>query len=222
MSRPSPLAPRSGGKLRLAVLLSGSGTTLQNFIDLIAAGKLPAEIVLAVSSRRDAFGLERARRAGIPAKVIRPRDFASEAEFTAATFGAIEKVGADLALFAGYMVKLGVPAEWAGRVMNVHPALLPAFGGRGMYGHFVHEAVLEHGCRVTGATVHFVDGEYDRGPIVLQKAIEVAADDTPDSLAERVQVAERDIYPEAVRLYAAGRLQVAGRRVSILPAGRKG
>jgi phosphoribosylglycinamide formyltransferase-1 len=113
------------------------------------------------------------------------------------------------------MLQLDVPDRWAGRVMNVHPALLPAFGGKGMYGHFVHEAVLRHGCRVTGATVHFVDNEYDHGPIVLQKAVEVLADDTPDSLAERVQGAEREIYPEAVRLFAAGRLRIEGRRVRI-------
>ena len=204
-------------RLGLAVLLSGGGTTLQNFIDLAAAGQLPVEIVLVISSRRDAFGMERARKAGIPAEVVRPRDFASEKEFAAAVFAAVEKSGAELICLAGFMVKLGVPAAWANRVMNVHPALLPAFGGRGMYGHFVHEAVLEHGCRVTGATVHFVDNEYDHGPIVLQKAVEVRGDDTPDALAERVQAAEREIFPEAVRLYAAGRLVVERGRVRVLP-----
>jgi phosphoribosylglycinamide formyltransferase-1 len=204
-------------RLRVAVLLSGSGTTLQNFIDLAAAGKLPVEIALVISSRRDAFGLERARTAGIPAEAIRPRDFGSGQEFADAVFGRVEAAGAELALFAGFMVKLGIPGRWKNRVMNVHPALLPAFGGQGMYGHFVHEAVLAQGCRVTGATVHFVDNEYDRGPIILQKAVEVREDDTAETLAARVQAAEREIYPEALRLFAAGRLAAAGRRVRILP-----
>jgi len=213
---PNP-EPRTPGKLRLAVLLSGSGTTLQNFIDLIAAGRLPAEIVLVVSSRKDAYGLERARKAGIPAVVLRPKDFAAQQEFTAAVFAEVEKARAGLVCFAGFMVKLGIPKRWANRVMNVHPALLPAFGGQGMYGHFVHEAVLAAGCKVTGATVHLVDNEYDRGPIVLQKAVEVRAEDTADTLAARVQAAERELYPQAVSLYAAGRLSVRGGRVQVLP-----
>jgi formyltetrahydrofolate-dependent phosphoribosylglycinamide formyltransferase len=208
-------------KLRLAVLLSGSGTTLQNLIDLAAAGQLPAEIVLVVASRRDAFGLERARQAGIPTAVLRPRDFPSGAEFTAGVFGKVEEAGAELVCLAGFMVKIGLPARWANRVMNVHPALLPAFGGQGMYGHFVHEAVLAAGCKVTGASVHFVDREYDHGPIILQKPVEVRGDDTAETLAARVQAAEREIYPEAVRLFAAGRLAVEGRRVRILPEGSR-
>jgi formyltetrahydrofolate-dependent phosphoribosylglycinamide formyltransferase len=209
----------SAKKLRLAVLLSGSGTTLQNFIDLAAAGNLPGEVVVVVSSRSDAFGLERARRAGIPTAVVRRRDFPSTGEFSAAVWAEVEPSGADLVLFAGFMVQLEIPAKWAGRVMNVHPALLPAFGGRGCYGHFVHEAVLEHGCKVTGATVHFVDNEYDRGPIAVQKAVEVREGDDAESLAERVQAAEREIYPQAVALFAAGRLKVEGRRVRVLPEG---
>jgi formyltetrahydrofolate-dependent phosphoribosylglycinamide formyltransferase len=201
--------------LRVAVLLSGSGTTLQNFIDLAASDMLPGRIVRVVASRRDAYGLERARRAGIPAAAVRRRREQSVADFSSAVWRAVEESRPGLVLLAGFMLQLDVPDRWAGRVMNVHPALLPAFGGKGMYGHFVHEAVLRHGCRVTGATVHFVDNEYDHGPIVLQKAVEVLADDTPDSLAERVQGAEREIYPEAVRLFAAGRLRIEGRRVRI-------
>lgn len=207
------------GRLRIAVLLSGSGTTLQNFIDLVAAGSLPVEIVLVISSRKDAFGLERAAKAGIPAAVLRPRDFADEAAFTRAVFDKIEARQAQLALFAGFMVKIGVPPKWEHRVMNVHPALLPAFGGKGLYGHFAHEAVLKRGCKVTGATVHFVDNQYDHGAIVLQKAVEVREDDDAGSLAARVQAAEREIYPQAVRLFAAGRLKVEGGRVKTLPEG---
>jgi formyltetrahydrofolate-dependent phosphoribosylglycinamide formyltransferase len=204
-------------KLRLAVLLSGSGTTLQNFLDLAAAGNLPGEVVVVISSRKDAFGLERARRADVPTAVVRRRDYPSTAEFSAAVWREIDPLEIDLVLFAGFMVQLDIPGKWSGRVMNVHPALLPAFGGRGCYGHFVHEAVLEHGCKITGATVHFVDNEYDRGPIVVQKAVAVREDDDADSLAERVQAAEREIYPEAVRLCAAGRLELRGRRVRVLP-----
>jgi formyltetrahydrofolate-dependent phosphoribosylglycinamide formyltransferase len=204
-------------KLRLAVLLSGSGTTLQNLVDLAAAGELPGEVVKVVSSRSDAFGLERARRAGIPSAVVRRRDFASLEEFSMAVWRQIDPLGVDLLLFAGFMVQLAIPPNWEGRVMNVHPALLPAFGGRGMYGHFVHEAVLEQGCKLTGATVHFVNNEYDRGPIIIQQAVEVRETDDADLLARRVQQAERSIYPRAVRLYAAGRLRVEGRRVRVLP-----
>ena len=204
-------------KLRLAVLLSGSGTTLQNFIDLAARGQLPGEVVKVVSSRRDAFGLERARKANIPTAVVRRKDFADLQTFSAATWKELEAAGPDLVIFAGYMVKLAIPEAWAGRVLNVHPALLPAFGGQGMYGHFVHEAVLAAGCKVSGATVHLVDNEYDRGPIVVQKAVEVFEDDDADRLAERVQAVEREIYPRAVRLFAAGRVEVQGRRARILP-----
>jgi phosphoribosylglycinamide formyltransferase 1 len=204
-------------RLRVAVLLSGSGTTLQNFIDLAAAGRLPVQIVLALSSRPDAFGLERAQKAGIPAMVLRPKDFASLDEFTKAVFTRVEERGAELVCLAGFMVRLGIPKKWQNRVMNVHPALLPAFGGQGMYGHFVHESVLATGSKITGATVHFVDCEYDHGPVILQKAVEVRDDDDRETLAERVQAAERAIYPEAVRLFAAGRLVVAGRRVRIAP-----
>ncbi len=202
-------------QLRLAVLLSGSGTTLQNFIDLAAADELPGEVVKVVSSRSDAFGLERARRAGIPGAVVRRKDFASLEEFSIAAWKEIEAQDIDLMLFAGFMVQLAIPPKWSGRVMNVHPALLPSFGGKGMYGHFVHEAVLEEGCKITGATVHFVDNEYDRGPIVVQKAVEVREDDDADALAERVQAAEREIYPQAIRLYAAGRLELKGRHVRV-------
>ena len=217
----SSSGPRAPAQLRLAVLLSGSGTTLQNLMDLAAAGELPAEIALVVSSRRDAFGLERAKKAGIPTAVLRPRDFPSGAEFTSGVFEKLEEAGAELVLLAGFMVKIGVPARWANRVMNVHPALLPAFGGKGLYGHFVHEAVLAAGCKVTGATVHFVDREYDHGPIVLQQAVEVREDDTAETLAARVQAAERELYPQAVRLFAAGRLAAEGRRVRILPEGAR-
>lgn len=209
-------------KLRLAVLLSGGGTSLQNLIDRRAAGTLPVDIVAVVSSRADAYGLERAKMAGIATEVVSSRDCNRDwGIHSAAVTETLDRYKPELIVLAGYMCLYRMPEHYVGRVMNVHPALLPAFGGKGLYGHFVHEAVLRHGCKVTGATVHFVDNEYDHGPIALQKAVEVREGDTPESLAERVQAAEREIFPEAVRLFAAGRLRLEGRRVQVLPeAGR--
>lgn len=204
------------GKLRMAVLLSGSGTTLENFFQKIDSGELPAQVVTVISSRSDAFGIERARRRGVPTYVFVRKAYPTLAAFTEAVFAPIRDVGAELVALAGFMVRIGVPQDYRMRMMNVHPALIPAFCGKGMYGHFVHEAVLASGVKITGCTVHFVDEEYDHGPIIIQRAVEVADDDTPQTLAERVQAAEREAYPLAVRLFAEGRLRVEGRRVRIL------
>jgi len=204
--------------LRLAVLLSGSGTTLENLFVRREAGELPVEIVCVVSSRAGAFGLQRARKRGVPTALIERKKHREVESFSERIFEAIRPHGPDLVCLAGFMSLLRIPGEFEGRVMNIHPALLPAFGGKGCYGHHVHEAVLAHGCKLTGCTAHFVDNEYDHGPIILQKAVEVREDDTPDSLADRVQAAEREVFPEAIRLFAAGRLRVEGRRVRILPA----
>ncbi len=205
---------------RLAVLLSGSGTTLQNLIDRIADGRLTGwEIVLTISSLSKAYGLTRAEDAGIPTRVIRKKDHPDVDSLSAAIVEPLDAVEPDLVVEAGYMCLWHVPERYMGRVMNVHPALLPSFGGKGFYGHHVHEAVLAYGCKVSGATVHFVNNEYDAGPIILQRAVPVAEDDTPDTLAERVQAAEREIYPEAIDLFGQGRLRIEGRRVHILPPG---
>jgi len=207
----------AGDRLRLAVLLSGSGTTLANLFAWIDDGRLAAEVVLVVSSRADAYGLVRARERGVPTRILPRKEHASLEAFTDAVFRAVDESGAGLVALAGFMVRLGVPDRWRGRIVNVHPALLPAFGGVGMYGHFVHEAVLKGGVKITGCTVHIVDEEYDHGPILAQRAVEVRPDDTPDSLAERVQAAEREIYPAAIQAFAAGRVRVEGRRAHILP-----
>lgn len=201
--------------IRLAVLLSGGGTTLQNILDHIGDGKLDAQVACVISSRADAYGLERARKAGIPALTVARKDCASAEEFNRRIWDAVRECRADLTVLAGFMSKLEVPDDYVNRVMNVHPALIPAFCGQGMYGHHVHEAVLAYGVKETGATVHFVDREYDHGPIILQMPVHVFDDDTPESLAERVQVAERGIYPKAIRYYAEGRLEVRGRHVRI-------
>ena len=201
--------------IRLAVLISGGGTTLQNFIDRIAGGRLLAEIGLVISSNAKAFGVERARKAGLPTKVIRREDFDAVASFSDAILGRCREVDADLVTFGGFLKLIKIPADFAGRVMNIHPALLPAFGGKGMYGHHVHEAVLEAGARVSGCTVHFVDDHYDHGPIILQRTVPVLDDDTPETLAARVFEQECEAYAKAIRLFASGHIQIEGNRVRI-------
>ena len=172
---------------RYAVLLSGSGSTLQNLIDRIAVGTLPGRIVGVVSSKPCVFGLERARLAGLPTAIAKD------------PFPALQPWQPDYVLCAGWMRMLKVPKAYAGRVLNIHPSLLPAFGGQGMYGHHVHEAVIAAGCTVSGCTVHFVDDTYDTGPIILQQSVTVEPSDTPLTLEEKVQAAEREAYPEAIR-----------------------
>lgn len=202
--------------IRLAVLLSGGGTTLQNLLDRIAAGRLRAQVVAVVSSSADAFGLERARRAGIPAAAVSRKEAGSREEFSRRLFDQCRQAGADLVCLAGFLQLIQVPDDFLGRVMNIHPSLIPAFCGKGYYGHHVHEAVLAYGAKVSGCTVHFADNEYDHGPIILQRPVPVFDDDTPDTLAARVFEAECDAYPEAIRLFAEGRLKFDGRRVRTL------
>lgn len=208
--------------VRLAVLLSGSGTTLQNFIDQIAAGRLSARVVLVIASRPDAGGLERARQADIPAAVVARRDFADVDRFNDALHAQLAQHEVDLILLAGFLSPFQLRGRYTGRVLNIHPALIPAFCGKGFYGERVHQAVLESGAKVSGCTVHFADDQYDHGPIILQGAVPVLDDDTPQTLASRVHAIENELYPEAVRLWAAGRLEVVGRRVKIKPASAEG
>lgn len=201
--------------IKLAVLLSGSGSTLQNIIDRIDDDSLDASVACVISSRHDVYGLERAKNHGIPAHPVARKDFADTASFGGALWKAIEPYAPDLVILAGFMSLLPIPTSYENRVMNVHPALIPAFCGKGMYGHHVHEAVIAAGVKVTGATVHFVDDHYDHGPIILQGCVPVLDDDTPDSLAERVQAKERELYPQAIQLFAEGKLHVRGGRVFV-------
>jgi phosphoribosylglycinamide formyltransferase-1 len=201
--------------IRLAVLISGGGTTLQNFLDRIADGRLRARVVLVVSSRADAFGLERTHRAGVPTAVVERKACASREEFGRRIFDLCRQAGADLVCLAGFLQLLPIPDDFANRVLNIHPALIPAFCGKGFFGHHVHEAVLAYGAKVSGCTVHFTDNQYDHGPIVLQRAVPVLDDDTPETLAARVFEQECEAYPEAVRLFAEGRLRIEGRRVRV-------
>ena len=199
--------------VRLAVLISGGGTTLRNLLDQIDAGKLDARVELVVSSSAQARGLDHARAAGIASRTIDPRQFASDASFSQAVFDACREATPDLVVMGGFLKFVTIPPDFDWRVVNIHPALIPAFCGHGFFGHRVHEAVLAYGAKVSGCTVHFVDNQYDHGPIILQRVVPVLDDDTPDSLAARVFAAECEAYPEALRLIASGRLLAVGRRI---------
>ncbi len=202
--------------LKLAVLLSGSGRTLQNFIDLIARGELDAEIVGVVSSKPGVRGITRAEEAGIPVAVVARRETRDVDAYSAKVTEAVRDFGpVDLVVLAGFLSLWRPPAELAGRVMNIHPALLPSFGGKGYYGDRVHRAVIDAGVRWSGCTVHFVDDRYDSGPIILQRVVPVHFDDDPSALADRVFAEELSAYPEAIRLFADGRLRIDGRRVEV-------
>ena len=168
--------------LRLAVLLSGSGTTLQNLLDRSRNGKLPAQVVLVISNRADAFGLTRAAQAGIVTAVVPRKDYPTPETFGAAIFARCREAQVDLVCLAGFLQFLPIQEDFLGRVMNIHPSLIPAFCGQGFFGHHVHEAVLDYGAKVTGCTVHFADNQYDHGPIILQRTVPVLPGDTPDSL----------------------------------------
>ena len=206
-------------RLKIAVFLSGGGRTLQNFLDRIEDGSLPASIELVIASRRDAYGLVRAEKAGIPSHVVPSRRFKRDwSRFSEAVNEILFQYEADLIALAGFMCLYLVPSEFESRVMNIHPALIPSFCGEGLYGERVHRRVIESGVKVTGCTVHFVDNTYDHGPIIIQRTCPVLDEDTPRTLAGRVFDQECIAYPEAINLFAQGRLQVAGRRVKVLPA----
>lgn len=207
----------SDRRLRLGVLASGGGRTLGYLHEACTGGAIPCEIACCITSGAKNPALARAAERGIPARAIRPKDHVDPAGFAAAVFAELERHEVDLALLAGYLVKLPVLESWRGRVMNIHPALLPAFGGKGFFGHHVHEAVRDAGVKVTGCTVHYVDDEYDHGPIIVQRTVPVAFDDDADAIAARVFVEERTAYLEAIALHAAGRLSIEGGRVRIRP-----
>jgi phosphoribosylglycinamide formyltransferase-1 len=210
--------------MKLAVLISGSGRTLKNFIDLAVDGGLPVDIRLVISSAPNAGGLKFAEEVGIPTLVIRRSNFPQGADgdlqFGDAIFSACRDAGIDYVAMAGFLKFAPIREDFANRVVNIHPALVPAFCGAGMYGMRVHQAVLDAGVKVTGCTVHFVDNEYDHGPIIWQQPVPVFDDDTADTLAKRVFEVEKEAYPHVLRLLAAGRIQVDGRRVTITKAQR--
>lgn len=182
--------------LKLAVLISGGGRTLMNLQEKIEAGSLDGRIEVVVSSRPEVKGVERSKALGLPTRIIPRRDLSADA-FQDSVTEAV--AGVDLVCMGGFLSLWRIPETMIGRVVNIHPALLPAFGGHGMYGRRVHEAVLSAGSQESGCTVHFCDNQYDHGPIILQRKIAVRPDDTPDSLAQRVFAEECVAYPEAIR-----------------------
>ena len=210
--------------LRIGVLVSGNGTNLQAILDACARGDIAGGVVLVVSSSAKAFALERARRAGVPTVVLTPKEFSDRASYDARLIELLRTAQVELVCLAGFL-RILTPQfveQFAGRIMNIQPALLPAFGGPGMYGAHVHEAVLASGVKVSGCTVHFADETPDGGPIILQSPVMVEDDDTVESLAAHVGLEERRLYPAAIRLFAEGRLRVFDRRVHVVdPAGSR-
>jgi phosphoribosylglycinamide formyltransferase 1 len=211
------MPPSSSNPFKIAVLISGGGTTLRNLLDKIAAGRLTATISLVIASNPNAGGLRYAKDASIPALVLEPKCFPNPEAYSREIFAACSKHGVDLVVMGGFLKRLTIPPDYADRVVNIHPGLIPAFCGKGYYGHHVHEAVLEYGAKLSGCTVHFADNEYDHGPVILQKAVPVESDDTPETLAARVFEAECEAYPEAIQLIAESRVRLEGRKVRVLP-----
>lgn len=202
---------------RLAVMVSGGGTDLQSVIDGVQSGKIPAEIAVVISSKPGVYALERAKKAGIPGVVICKKDYADEQAFFDANLGALREYGAEGVVLAGYLSILGrqMIEAYPNKIINIHPSLIPSFCGKGYYGLRVHQAVLDYGAKVSGATVHFVDEGADTGPIILQQAVSVLPEDTAESLQQRILEVEHKILPEAVALFCAERLLVQGRKVTI-------
>jgi len=202
--------------LKIAVLLSGSGTTMQNLIDRIRQGKLNAQIVIAIADRANTRGLERASEAGIPTALVPREQSATLTEFSERIFGQCRQSQADLVVMGGFLRLIQVPQDFENKVINIHPSLIPAFCGKGFHGLNVHRAVIDAGNKVTGCTIHFADNIYDHGPIIMQCPVQVLDDDTPETLMKRVFEEECRAYPEVIQLFAQGKLRVEGRRVRIL------
>lgn len=197
-------------KLNLVVLASGSGTNLQSIIDNIEAGKLNAQIKAVISNNSKAFCLERARKHNIPAIHLSHKMFDTKEQFEQKLISTLKENEADLIILAGYMKILSptVIRAYRNKILNIHPGLLPHFGGKGMYGIHVHEAVLKSGMKISGVTVHIVDEIYDHGPIVMQRCVQIEDKDTPESLAERVLKVEHQLYSEAIQLFAEDKIEI--------------
>ena len=203
--------------VNIGVLISGGGTNLQSIIDSIEAGKIKGEIKIVISNRKDAYGLIRAEKSGIEALYINRKGFNTEEEYNEKIIEEFTKREIELVVLAGYLKVLskGFTEKYQGRIINIHPSLIPSFCGKGCYGEKVHQMVLEHGVKVTGVTVHFVDEGTDTGPIIIQRAVEVKDNDTVDTLKKRVLTVEHELLPEAIKLFCENRLTIEGRRVII-------
>ena len=200
---------------RLVVMVSGGGTNFQAMLDACADGRIGAKVVGVVANKPDIYALERAKNAGVPAVVICGKDYENQQMHDRAVIKAIQGFGGQAVVLAGYMSILGPDLVNSFPIINIHPALIPSFCGKGYYGRRVHAAVLEYGAKVSGATVHFVDEGTDTGPIIMQKCVDVLGDDTPETLAARVLEVEHEILVKSVALLCEGRLEVDGRRVKI-------
>lgn len=204
--------------LSICVMLSGRGSNFSALLDATAAGAVDGRIALVISDKPEAGGLALARAAGIPAEWLSERHFPSATEYTTQLLALCEQHGVDFIVLAGYLKKIPelLVQRYRNRLINIHPALLPSFGGPGLYGRRVHEAVLAYGCKVSGATVHLVDADYDTGAPVLQECVPVLEGDTPETLAARVLEVEHRLLPRAVQLFARDRVRIDGRRVIVL------
>ena len=191
---------------------------MQALIDAVEAGEIDGKIVLVLANASKAFALERARKHGIPAEFVSKKQAGSDEAFNDVILQKLKDAQVDLVVLAGYLPILGgqVVRAYEHRIINIHPALIPAFCGPGMYGHHVHEAVLAYGAKISGATTHFVDEQVDHGGVIMQRSVPVLEGDTPDTLAARVLIVEHQILPESVRLFCAGKLGVDGRQVHVL------
>ena len=203
--------------MRIAVMASGGGSNFQAILDRTESGELVAEVVLLISNNSNCGAVNKAKSAKIETLHLAPSSFEDEAEYTKQLTGHLERVKCDIIVLAGYMKRVpsGVIQKFRNRILNIHPALLPSFGGKGMYGARVHEAVLKYGAKISGITVHLVDEDYDHGPIVMQRCVEVMDGDTPDVLATRVLKLEHDTYWRAIKFFAEGRVKVHGRKTMI-------
>jgi formyltetrahydrofolate-dependent phosphoribosylglycinamide formyltransferase len=202
------ISVRNKKSVRLGVLISGGGTTLVNILEYIKEGTLNAEVPVVISSRSKVAGVERAKNAGLDVKILRKKDYPDIDEFSRQIEQTLVAANVDLVIQGGWLCLWKIPQRYENRVMNIHPALLPSFGGQGMWGHHVHEAVLKAGCKISGCTVHFCTNEYDKGPIIVQRSCPVKDDDTPDTLAVRVFKQECIAYPQAIKLFAEDKLTV--------------
>ena len=200
--------------VRLGVLLSGGGRTLLNILDKIKAGQLDAEVVCVIASR-NCVGVERATAAGLDVTIIQYKEMPDTTTYTQEILKVLDAASADLVIHAGLLSFWEIPPRYEGKVMNIHPSLLPAFGGKGMYGSRVHQAILNAGCKISGCTVHFVTNEYDAGPIIIQRTVAVSSADTPQVLGEKVFEQECIALPDAIKLFAQGRLSIQGHIVEI-------
>ena len=213
-SQPNPGA-QNRKPVRLGVLISGGGTTLMNILDHINKGQLNAEVAVVISSLSKVAGVERAKGAGLNVKIIRKKDHPDIDEFSKCIEEELAAANVELVIQGGWLCLWKIPARYENRVMNIHPALLPSFGGQGMWGHHVHEAVISKGCKVSGCTVHFCTNEYDKGPIIVQRCCPVKDDDSPERLAARVFEQECIAYPQAIKLFAEDKLLVQNGTVKI-------